>query len=91
MATNKKGQVKLYTLSTCIHCRKLKEFLKRINVDYDFVDVDLLQGEERKAMVEEVKKFNPGCTFPTTVIGDEVIVGFDEIKIKKALKNTPAA
>ncbi len=80
-----KGNVKLYTLSTCIHCRKLKEFLKRLKISYDFVDVDLLQGDERKAMVEEIKKLNPSCTFPTALIGNEVIVGFDEIKIKKAL------
>jgi glutaredoxin len=52
---------------------------------YEFVDVDLLEGEERKAILEDVRKFNPKCSFPTIIIGDKVIVGFKEEEIKKAL------
>jgi hypothetical protein len=47
--------------------------------------VDLLQGEERKAILEDVKKLNPRCSFPTIIIGDKVIVGFKENEIKEAL------
>jgi glutaredoxin len=49
------------------------------------VDVDLLQGEERSRMIEEVKKYNPNCSFPTILIGDKVIVGHKEGEIKEAL------
>jgi len=52
---------------------------------YEFVDVDLLQGEERQAILEDVKKFNPKCSFPTIIIGDTVIVGFKENEIRAAL------
>jgi glutaredoxin len=52
---------------------------------YEFVDVDLLKGEERQAILEDVKKFNPKCSFPTIIIGDKVIVGFKEEEIKEAL------
>jgi glutaredoxin len=52
---------------------------------YDVVDVDLLEGKERKAILEDVKKFNPKCSFPTIVIGDKVIVGNKEDEIKEAL------
>ena len=54
-------------------------------VKYEFVDVDLLEGEERKAILEDVKKFNPRCSFPTIIIGDKVVVGYKEEKIKEAL------
>jgi glutaredoxin len=54
-------------------------------VQYDFVDVDLLEGEERTAILEDVKKFNPKCSFPTIIIGDKVIVGYKENEIKEAL------
>jgi glutaredoxin len=54
-------------------------------VKYDFVDVDLLQGDERKTTIADVKKVNPRCSFPTVVIGDEVIVGYKKDKIKEAL------
>jgi hypothetical protein len=47
--------------------------------------VDELQGDERKAIIEDVKKFNPRCSFPTIIIGEKVIVGFKEKEIKEAL------
>jgi len=77
--------VKLYTLSTCSHCKATKKFLNECAVKFEFEDVDLLEGEERKAILEEVKKLNPKCSFPTIIIGDEVIVGFKEDKIREAL------
>jgi hypothetical protein len=40
---------------------------------------------ERKAILADVMKFNPECSFPTIIIGDTVIVGFQEAKIKAAL------
>ena len=78
-------EVKLYSLSTCGHCKATKRFLNECNVAYDFVDVDVLEGDERKAILEDVKKLNPRCSFPTIQIGDKVIVGFREDEIKEAL------
>ena len=77
--------VKIFSLSTCSHCRATKKFLGECTIKYDFVDVDLLQGEERAAVLEDIKKFNPKCTFPTIIIGDKVIVGYKENEIKEAL------
>lgn len=79
------NSVKIYSLSTCSHCKSTKKLLSSCSVMYDFVDVDLLKGEERKAILEDVKKFNPKCSFPTIIIGDKVIVGFKEKEIKEAL------
>ena len=78
-------EVKVFSLSTCSHCKSTKRFLDECTVKYDFVDVDLLKGDERKAILEDVKKFNPKCSFPTIIIGEKVIVGFKEKDIKEAL------
>ena len=80
-----KDPVKIYSLSTCSHCKSVKKLMTDCTVKYEFVDVDLLKGEERKAILEDVKKFNPKCSFPTIIIGEKVIVGFKEEKIKEAL------
>lgn len=77
--------VKIYTLSTCSHCKATKKLLNECAVKYEFTDVDLLTGEERTAILEDVKKFNPECSFPTIIIGDKVIVGFKEKEIRQAL------
>ena len=78
-------KVKIYTLSTCSHCRATKKFLDECKIEYNFTDVDVLQGEERKAILEDIKKINPRCSFPTIIIGDKVIVGFKEDEIREAL------
>lgn len=79
-------KVKLYSLSTCSHCRATKKLLNECEVQYEFTDVDLLQGDERKAILEDVKKLNPACSFPTIIIGDRIIVGYREDEIKEALE-----
>ncbi|WP_373501908.1 glutaredoxin family protein [Desulfococcus sp.] len=77
--------IQVYSLSTCSHCKLTKQLLAECTVKYDFVDVDLLEGDERKAIIEDVKKFNPRCSFPTIIIGKKVIVGHKEKEIKEAL------
>ena len=79
------NNVKIYSLSTCSHCKSTKKLLSECTVEYDFVDIDLLEGEERKAILKDVKGFNPKCSFPTIVIGGKVIVGYKEEDIKEAL------
>jgi glutaredoxin-like protein NrdH len=77
--------IKIYSLSTCSHCKSTKKFLSDCTVQYEFVDVDLLEGSERRAILEDVKKLNPKCSFPTIIIGEKVIVGYKEDEIKEAL------
>jgi glutaredoxin len=81
-----KGPIILYALSTCIWCRKTKQLLDQLGVEYNYVEVDLLPGDDRTKATDEVKKMNPRCSFPTLSINDQCIVGFDEQKIMEALK-----
>ena len=77
--------VMLYALTTCSHCKSTKKLLEENHIQYDCMEVDLTQGDEREAAVEQVKKYNPSCTFPTLVVGEKVIVGYRENEIKEAL------
>lgn len=78
--------VKLYALSTCSHCKSVKKLLDASNADYETVDVDLLEEDERKSVLEEVKQYNQRVSFPTIVIDDKVIVGNKGDKIRAALQ-----
>lgn len=78
-------KVKIYSLSTCSHCKATKKFLKDNGIPFEFIDVDLLEGEKRGGMLEEVVKYNSQRSFPTILIDDKVIVGFQEADIRKAL------
>jgi glutaredoxin len=55
-------------------------------VEFSYIYVDLLEGEERSEIIEQVKKWNSQLSFPTLVINNEkTIVGFNEQGIKEAL------
>lgn len=77
--------VKIFTLSTCIHCKKVKTFFDDCSVKYEFSDVDLITGAEREKVLEDIRKINAACSFPTIIIGDRVIVGFREEEIRETL------
>lgn len=81
-----KGKILLYALSTCIWCKKTKDFLNSLGVEYSYIFVDLIDESDKDKIIDEVKKWNPACSFPTIVINDkQCIVGYKEDIIKEAL------
>ena len=87
IAGKNKGKIILYTLSTCIWCKKTKQLLNSLGVAYEYIDVDLLMGEEKEKIVKEQEKWNPLCSYPTLVINDSrCIVGFKEDEIREVLQ-----
>ena len=80
------GKVVLYALSTCLWCRKTKEFLTNEGIEFDYIYVDKADEEDGRKLDNIVKKWNPRESFPTVVINDEmVIVGYKPDEIKSAL------
>jgi len=75
------NKVKVYSTSMCYFCVKLKEFLHQHKIPFENFDVN----EDKKAAAEMIKK--SGQTgVPVIDINGEIINGFDQLKIKKALK-----
>lgn len=82
-----KGDVVLYALSTCGWCKKTRMLLEDLEVEYDYIYVDLLEGDERQEIIEQLKKWNPQLSFPTLVIkNEECIIGFNEDKVRENLE-----
>lgn len=78
--------VKLYALSTCGWCRKTKELLDTNGIEYDLVYVDLLDGEEKEAVLDQVRKWNPRASFPTVVVNEsDSVTGFKEERLRELL------
>jgi glutaredoxin len=81
-----KYQVTFYGLSTCVWCRKMRNFLEEKGVDFDYVYVDLIHGSEREQVKDVIRNWNPSVSFPTVVIDDKKsIVGFKPDKLVEAL------
>ena len=73
--------VKVFSTPTCPFCVTLKEFLKDNNIEFEDLDV----AENDKARDEMIEKSGQ-MGVPVIEIGGEIVVGFDQGKIKKLLK-----
>ncbi len=82
-------EIKVYGLLSCPHCKEAREFLKERGVEFETVFVDLLTGDEKSEALKELRHLNPACSFPTTVIGEKVIVGFKKDEIATAIGENP--
>jgi glutaredoxin len=86
VAGENKGKILLYALSTCGWCRKTKQFLEDLGVEYSYIFVDLLEEDDKDDIIKDVKKRNPRISFPTIIVNDEkCIIGFKEDEIREAL------
>ncbi len=79
-------QVRLFALSTCPYCRMTKKYLDQLGIEYEFTEVDTLEGDERTTAIDEVQRLSGGKSFPVVVLDDEVIVGFNKKRMKELLE-----
>jgi len=73
--------ITVYSTKSCPWCKKTKEFLKKHKVSFKDIDV----SKDQKAAQEMIKKSGQ-MGVPVLDINGEILIGFDETKIKKALK-----
>ncbi|MEE8632754.1 MAG: glutaredoxin family protein [Candidatus Bathyarchaeia archaeon] len=83
---NRSHSVVLYTRSTCVWCKRTKEFLNENDVEYEYVDIDLCTDEEREEARKNILSKGGRISFPAIIIDGKLINGFHEDKIKEALK-----
>ncbi|HEB02938.1 MAG TPA: glutaredoxin [Nitrospirae bacterium] len=77
-------KIKLYTLSTCPMCNSLKRRLRAMDMEFETIDVDLLDSGEQWLATKELKRCNPDATYPTMVI-EEVVLDFSETNLIDSL------
>ncbi len=78
--------VKIFALSTCIWCKKTKRLMDDNNITYKYLDVDLLNNEDKQEAVSEMKKHINNISFPLIVIDNEIAIkGFQEKELRSTL------
>ena len=75
------AKVKVYSTPTCPWCKKVKAFLTENKVEFEDIDVSADQAKANE-MVEKSGQMG----VPVTIVGEEVVVGFDQAKLKELLK-----
>lgn len=83
---NDSHHILFYGLSTCVWCKRTRKFLEDQGVSFEYIYVDLLQGQERETVLEKVREWNPSASFPTLVIDEtRSIVGYKPEEIESAV------
>jgi len=63
-----------------------KQFLNDNGVEYEFVDVDLLDEDDKRKVHEAIMSKGGSLSYPTTIVDDKtVITGFRKDLLKGAL------
>lgn len=84
---NTKHKVVLYALSTCVWCKMTKQFLKDNDIEYEYVDVDLCNEEDKNKIRKEIQDKGAPLGYPTIIVDDKkVISGFRKDLMKEALE-----
>lgn len=84
---NKRHKVLMYAISTCAWCRKTKSFLKDLEIEYEYIDVDLCNKEDREKIRIDIQNRGGRTSYPTIIIDNKTLItGFHEDKIKEALE-----
>lgn len=78
-------QVKLLVLTTCLQCEALKDLLRENKVAFESTDVDLMIKDDRDKLFKEMGDYNEKRAFPVTIVGDQVIVGYQKSLIMETL------
>lgn len=73
-------EVTIYSTPVCHFCQAAKEFFKENNVSYTEHDV-AADAEKRQEMIDMTGQMG----VPVIRIGDDVVIGFDEDKVKELL------
>ena len=75
-----KHKVTIFFTKTCPWCHKTMDWLTAHKIKFTSIDV----GDDQKALDDMVKKSNQ-IGVPVIDIDGQIIIGFDEQKLKKAL------
>ncbi len=79
-------KVTVYALSTCVWCRMTKQYLKDNDVEYEYIDVDLLDEGEKSKVHQTILDKGGNLSYPTTIVDDKtVITGYRKDQLKEAL------
>lgn len=73
--------VTIYSTPVCHFCQTAKEFFKENDVAYTEFDV-AADADKRQEMIDMTGQMG----VPVIRIGDDVVIGFDEDKVKELLK-----
>ncbi|MFX1409711.1 MAG: glutaredoxin family protein [Promethearchaeota archaeon] len=89
---NDRRDVLLFTLSTCMWCKKCKRWLDEHNIAYRYVDVDKIEFDHKAEILDYLRNRFEGTriSYPFMICDDEHVVGYNPNRYEELMKGREA-
>lgn len=74
-------KISIYSTPTCPYCVQAKQYFKSKNIEFENIDV-----AENQEKAQEMIKISGQMGVPVIKIDDQILIGFDQTEVEKALK-----
>ena len=82
-----KDKIMIYTLSTCMWCKKCKRFLDENNMKYKYIDVDKIDPQHKAIILDHLRNtYQERISYPFLVCESGHVVGYDPNKYMELFK-----
>jgi glutaredoxin-like protein NrdH len=71
---NDKHNVLMYAISTCGWCKRAKRMLNDMNVEFEYIDIDLCSQEDKEKIRMDISRRGRRLLYPTIIINDEILL-----------------
>lgn len=80
-------KITVFTLSTCMWCKKAKKYLNDNGINYKYIDVDKIDKSMKSEIISCLKKgYNTRISFPFLIADGKPIVGYHPEKYENLFK-----
>ena len=86
---NDKREIIIFTLSTCMWCKKCKRWLDERNVKYRYVDVDQIPYSQKSEILDYLREnYTARISYPFMICDKkDIVVGYDPGKYEELMKD----
>ena len=77
-------KVTMYSLSTCLWCRKAKTYFEEQGVAYEYTDYDLADDGTQQSIDRDMRDIGAGG-FPVVKIGTDIVTGYKPDRYEELL------
>jgi glutaredoxin-like protein NrdH len=85
---NDAHDVSVFTLSTCMWCKKCKTYLSDKEIKYKYIDIDNITPKQKSEILEYLREnYKPDrIAYPLFVCDDKIVVGYNPNEYEELLK-----
>ncbi len=84
-----KREIIVFTLSTCMWCKKCKRWLDEREIRYRYIDVDQISYAQKSQILDYLREnYNSRISYPFMVCDNkDIVVGYDPNRYEELMKD----